>query len=153
MKTSNELLTILEKNQDIFHLPLRVEKGDDVVPELTKKLKNYKKCMGLLEEPARNSIASSIVDKILNAIREYYNGKPVKAHGEIFALLDIKLSSNLLIDSFKNLCYPNENKQLYKARIGNFYPFSRKEMFHVPFNKRKYVKTNDIVLMVFHAYT
>jgi len=84
-------------------------------------------------------VQEEIVNGLIQAVQEYYNGYPAKAYEEL---------SKMLLSGEKNVYQiikqyryaPNES--FYRIRVQNHnYPFQKKELFHIPFEVRNKVST------------
>lgn len=80
-----------------------------------------------------------IVNGILKAIKEYYNGMPSKAYKTIDDLLSGKIQG--YNENFVRNKY-DVGENFYRIRLNNSnYTFSKKELFHIPFEDRGKVLT------------
>lgn len=136
---TDELYECLENNLSLFELPITVEDGCDVFPILFDKMDQYlhfiqnNNCIMHYYDNAKR-----IVNRLKEAIEEYWKGNTNIANDKIKEILDNtkKLNGKLVISTIEECLSEDEKKQLYKARVGGFYPFREDEMFHIPFNKR-----------------
>ena len=139
MDKKEKIIELIQKNKETMNLPLIVQKGNKVVRRLKKRFEEYQDIISTIEEKDLSNNVKFVVDKICDAIRCYSNGKPSEAYSEIKDIFD-QLESELLIDLFSNLTEVDGYRQLYRARVGTYYPYKREEMFHIPFNMRESVE-------------
>ena len=123
-------------------LPIIVNDGSDVFPTTFKIMNQYLDFIRSNSELALYfDNAKNIVTRLQMAITAYWKGNIESANNNINQILqDTKKVSGRLIVSTIEQCLTNGNTQLYKARVGNMYPFKRDEMFHIPFNRRGIIK-------------
>lgn len=124
-------------------LPLSVKTNDDVEECLKDILKRYLQIIDDIKDFKYADITKRVVGIILMAITEYKNGLPNKAYEQIYELFDegVDISSCLIISDIDDCGYPNEYKQLYRARVGE--SVSKVwDIFHNPFN-RSHLLNND----------
>lgn len=87
-------------------------------------------------------------NRILKAIEKYYLGNPVGAFYEVQSLMDRLNDRNMLILYRKNeyssrFDIANDPLNLYRVRpIKEEKVYARKDIFHVPFSKRRYVSSS-----------
>jgi hypothetical protein len=134
-----ELYACLESNLKLFELPIIVEDGCDVFPILFEKMNQYLDFIrnnNCINDYYRN--AENIVNRLKLAIRAYLHGWSNEANKNIKLIFEDagKLNGKLVISTIDECLFGDEGKQLYKARVGGFYPFREEEMFHIPFDKR-----------------
>lgn len=138
-----QLYDYLEQKLDFFKLPIIVEDGCDVFPTLFEKMDQY---LDFIENnnyvKPYSYAAKNTVSRLKEAIDSYWKGKTDIANKKIkLILMDTqKLSGKLVISTLEECLFDDEKKQLYKARVGAFYPYQEDETFHIPFNKRGLVQ-------------
>lgn len=133
----DELYECFEKNLSLFELPIIVEDGCDVFPIIFHKMDQYLNFIrdnNFIKHYYGN--AEKTVNRLKEAIEAYWQGNINNANNKIKLILEDtkKLSGKLIIQNINECLF--EKKQLYRARVGGFYPFREEEMFHIPFNKR-----------------
>lgn len=139
-------MTILEAlKEPIFLLPKTNDK--DTFPILLSEI--YTSFLDTVDKINEGTIVEKIkknrdvlqqfCDNLIKSASTYYEGFPAKAYFEFEGAMT-------LIDEF---LFPKktggktirEFEPYYRARVGNNTQFERKEMFHIPFEKREYVTT------------
>ncbi|MFL0198231.1 hypothetical protein ACJDU8_22100 [Clostridium sp. WILCCON 0269] len=132
----------LLKNEKLL-LPIQVDDDKSVINKLEESLYNY---LSLIKKVNELQHIIPIITRIQNnlklAISLYLDGKTYDAYTQIESIFnDSNIKDNLLIDSFEDISYPEEYRQLYRARIGDFYEYKSYDLFHVPFDKRELIHT------------
>ena len=133
------LYEYLESNLTLLELPIIVEDGCDVFPILFQKMEQY---LDLIRSNNFTvdyySNAKNIINRLKEAIQAYWQGKFDVANRNIQLIFQDpqKLNGKLIISTIDECLFEDERKQLFKARVGGFYPFCEDDMFHIPFNKR-----------------
>ena len=134
-----ELYKYIESNWKLLELPVIVEDGCDVFPILFRKMEQY---LDLIHNNnftvAYYSNAENIINRLKEAIQAYWQGKSDVANKNIQLIFQDphKLNGRLIISTIDECLFEDDRKQLFKARVGDFYPFCEDDMFHIPFNKR-----------------
>lgn len=138
---------------DVFkrhRLGLPIESGDrDVYTLLKSHFDEYKYLLGELKlsNEFLNDL-SGICDAILKSIEYYYLGSPTNAYSEIKKIMDSMYDNNQLIlykknERFTRYSSTNDPLNLYRVRpINEDKQYTREEIFHVPFSKRRFVSSS-----------
>lgn len=128
----------------IFELPKK--RGSSYLPEFLREIFNeYLKTIKEFNGDEQNLLEnhhekiSEFCDKIISSTEHYLNGHTVKAFEELAQGL-------ALVEEFLHIPKGNafispSTETLFRVRNGNNRMFSKKEMFHIPFDKREIIKT------------
>lgn len=135
----NKLLEEYNKNE-LFDLPITVEKGSEVFPTIFKRMESY---LDFFKNTPYLSHyyeeANEIVMTLKESIKAYWNGEINKANDNIKTLFEIIKRIdvyNLIIQPINQCLFDDEKKQLYKARTGDYYGHNIDQMFHISFLDR-----------------
>jgi hypothetical protein len=87
---------------------------------------------------ANKAAASSLCEGILAALNSYFNGHPSKAYEHFRQAMD---TVGPWLSPLASLGDVSSHLQfLYRVRVGSLTDFTRKDLFHIPFEKRTLVK-------------
>ena len=154
--------TIREINFNNFNLPIVIENDSEYYGNLKYKLNEYinhiQKISGFCAESMKKTEEN--VDFLIKSLECYYNADIDKAKINILNLLKNYVDNKFIVSQlnksyafrgiapFKelhsiNCAYEDTNSNelsFFKSRVGDNI-FNRKDMLHIPFNKRELVKT------------
>jgi len=138
---------------DIFkshRLSLPIESDDrDIYTLLKSHFGEYHHLLKRLSLP--NEVLQKltrICESILASIEHYYLGSPAEAYIKIKIILNDMYNNNQLIlykknEHFTKYNTSNDPLNLYRVRpINDEKQYTRKEIFHVPFSKRRFVSSS-----------
>lgn len=137
MSDYDSLLALINDNKDLFILPKVVDDGCNVLSEIYKMTRKYleffKTHLNSYHTNAKNT-----VDRLEGSIEAYYRGDIDAANQNIRLILEDtkKLNRKLIIQPISDCFLPEEEKFLFRGRIGDFYEYSIKQMFHIPYDER-----------------
>jgi len=141
-------MTILEAlGEPVFLLPKANDK--ETFPILLTEI--YNPFLAMVDKVTEGSIVEKIAkhretleafsSNLIKSANTYYEGYPAKAYLEFetaMHLIDEFLFPKTIEGSQINV---NEFEPYYRARVGTNIQFEKKEMSHIPFEKREYVTT------------
>ncbi len=128
-------------SEPIFNLPLERD-TDDFIKFIENKFNdfydNIKKFDGELGEYVKKNseIISGQMNCIYSSINSYYEGKNSLAYSQLVNCLE-KICCHLWIQSKE---VTEGRDKLYRVRLGEYRQYSKKDLFHIPFEKRNLVK-------------
>ncbi len=86
---------------------------------------------------ANRSTIEELCESIISALGYYYDGAPHKAYSQFSLEINKFLP---WLEEWRNPMNTNEELQyLYRVRLGNLSDYSRRDLFHIPFEKRHLV--------------
>jgi hypothetical protein len=90
------------------------------------------------ELKANKAVVGSLCEGILAALNSYFNGHPSKAYENFRKAMEAVRPWLFPLASPEDVS--NHLQFLYRVRVGSLTDFSRKDLFHIPFEKRILVK-------------
>lgn len=133
------------KNEDVLKLPIEVDFGKDVRNALSNRWAQY---VDLIKNHNCLEECIPIIEKSISfinaSIDAYYCGDFISATENIGWLIDelLKNHKHLIIEDLESNYIDVEYAQWFRARVGDNYPFEKKEMTHIPANKRGKIGSN-----------
>jgi hypothetical protein len=128
---------------DVFSFPLVF--SDNFRLEVKSFLANYLKLVDQLKGSndeisvyiyKRRGLLKRFCNSLIKCIDHQYNGFPSKSFHEFGRAIKI------IQEDFNRICFDNQSanslepiRNLYRARIGDLSLFSKKDLFHIPFEK------------------
>lgn len=137
-KISNEQLKdFVYKQKDVLMLPIEVERGNLVFAELFNRWDTFVKLISETEWLQGSlPIIQKLIYYIKRAIKCYYALNIVASNNAMRNLLKFIQNMSFVSELDKLYC-DNESLLWYRARVGNFNSYTKDDMKHIPFNKRK----------------
>lgn len=86
------------------------------------------------------NIVTDLSKHLVKAVTEYFNGHPSKAYDEFSVGMQPVFNNSILLN-FINEIPPEYQTDFYRMRVFSTRKLDYKEMFHVPFEKRKSIDT------------
>lgn len=153
--SNHQFKKIMSNNR--FFLPIRWD-GDDFVQTLKILYKDYLQVIAQeLKDPEEQELINkdiasinTICKKIVGSAKQYLNGFPAQAFNTFSSAMQKLIREPLAVypksvyDQFQALEYSNNDPlMLYRAaRVVDNKPYSRRRIFHTPFNLRSKVSTS-----------
>lgn len=138
---------------DVLRLPVQGEEGLSFKEQLTMLLQKVEKLVlesthwdnEKFDETTFKKRYKQLTKGILEAIEYYYKGDPVEA----YVRLEKALKENNTINYLPTVVFDiNTNFYRMRKKEGN-YPLTKGELFHVPFEKRFFIKTQRYSILGF----
>jgi hypothetical protein len=136
MDSSKAIIKKIKSCKKLFNLPKKVNCSEKVFSTIKEELNKYINIMDSIDlENVRDY--SQIVEKITQSLDYFIEGKPNLAYRNIYYLINEKLIDYTFYEGLMD----NSNWPfLFRARLGDYYNYSKKQMFHIPFSSRHIVK-------------
>lgn len=138
-------------NDDIFQLPSNQKKKEDFKTFITGKLNSFMEKVNSLENgpihPLKRYINTDFVKEVqkiitgslIQCINEYYNGKPADAYTKFSLVLKNQVKD---LHEILNIKKYKPNESFFRMRLSDTNrPYTKREMFHIPFELRNKVTT------------
>ena len=135
--SDGQLQDFIYKQKDVLLLPIEVECGNLVFTELFKR---WDKFVKLISETEWLQDSLPIVRKsmqyIKRAIKCYYALDIVASNNAMRNLLKVIQNTSFVSELDKLYC-DTESSLWYRARVGDFNSYTKDDLNHIPFDKRK----------------
>ncbi len=140
------LKEILSENELCFPIDIQSE---NIITDLRRIYKKYNKFVKSIIGENRNitldmkvySKITNVEQKILSVISSYLDGNVITAYNSfkyLMPIIDDVLKNFKLLERTENLL---PYKELYRIRLSGMPSIKRKDIFHVPYNKRRKVNS------------
>jgi len=124
----------LPKSRTIDFLP---EFFDEIFKEYLSKIDEFTGNEGNFIKANKDNI-KQLCDQIINCVSQYYKGYTSNAYNSLES--GIHIVEKYLMISKGNYIMSPSNENLFRVRTGGNKLYSKREMFHIPFEKREFVK-------------
>lgn len=133
-------------NDNFFKLPLKQPKNksfdrfiEEFLMKFLEKVNQLNNGFEQFDSDFIKKTQDKVVKGLIKLVKEYYNGNPYKAYKELDVTLQNELKDLYTIIQQKEY---SKNENFYRIRIkAENYAFSKKELFHIPFEHRGKVST------------
>lgn len=135
--SDRQLQDFIYKQKDVLLLPIEVECGNLVFTELFKRWDKFVKLVSETEWLQDSlPIVRKSIQYIKRAIKCYYALDIVASNNAIRNLLKVIQNTSFVSELDKLYC-DAESSLWYRARVGDFNSYTKDDMKHIPFDKRK----------------
>lgn len=135
--TDIELKEFCKVNANILMLPIIVNNGADVFSALQCRWKQFYK---LIENTEWLCYSIKDIKKygklIIDAVKQYFSGNHLQANKIIKNLLKCYITNKCIVSSLKDIYIDVEANNWFRARKCNYGSLTKKDMNHIPFNRR-----------------
>lgn len=135
--SDQQLADFIYEQKDTLNLPIEAERGNLVFTELFKRWNKFVKLISETEWLKDSlPIVRKLISYIKRSIKCYYALDIVAANRAIRNALNLIKDTSFVSELDKFYC-DAESILWYRARVGNYKSYSKEDLNHIPFDKRK----------------